>query len=154
FIVPITYNYLLRTSMLAPDRGVLPELATAWEQSPDKLTTIFKLRTDATIAENTRGVPVRPIEAEDAKLSFERVADPKAASNGFSWMNQWVDKMEAVDKTTFKIVTKKPYAWVLNNVGNNLYSAVVPKEWLVHADLKKWPVGSGPFILQSMEEGG
>lgn len=153
-IVPITYNYLVRTSMLAPDRGVLPELAVSWEQSPDKLTTIFKLRPDAMIADNTRNVPVRPIDSEDAKLSFERVADPAAASNGYSWMNQWVDKMEIPDKTTFKIVTKRPYAWVLNNVGNNLYSAVVPKEWIVSPDLKKWPVGSGPFILQSMEEGG
>src|SRR5215472_8642330 len=67
-------------------------------------------------------------------------------------MNTWVDKMEAVDKTTFRIITKKPYAWVLNNVGNNLYSAVVPKEWLASPDLKKWAVGSGPFILQSLEE--
>jgi ABC-type transport system substrate-binding protein len=106
------------------------------------------------IAENKQGVPVRPIDAEDAKLSFERVGDPKAASNGYSWINEWVDKFEAVDKTTFKVITKAPYAWVLNNVGNNLYSAVVPKEWLAHADIKKTAVGSGPFMLESLEEGG
>jgi len=39
-IVPIVYNYLVRTSMLAPDRGVLPELATTWEQTPDKLSAL------------------------------------------------------------------------------------------------------------------
>jgi peptide/nickel transport system substrate-binding protein len=152
-IVPIVYSYLVRTSLLAPDRGVLPELATAWEQLPDKVTTVFRLRSDAMIHENTRGVPVRPIDAEDVKASFERVADPRAAANGFSWMNRWVDKLEAVDKTTFRLVTKEPYAWTLHNVGNNLYSAIVPREWLASADLKKWAIGSGPYVLQSAEEG-
>ncbi len=151
-IVPQVYNYLVRTSLLAPDKGVLQELATKWEQ-PDPTTTIFHMRQDAMIQENKLGVPVRPIDAEDAKASFERVGDPKAASNGYTWIHQWVSGFEAPDQFTFKITTKEPYAWVLNNVGNNLYSAVVPREWLQSPDLKKNAVGSGPFILQSLEEG-
>jgi peptide/nickel transport system substrate-binding protein len=153
-IVPLVYNYLLRTSLVAPEKGIVQELAVSQELSADKTQTVFKLRPDAMIAENKQNVAVRAIDAEDAKLSFERVGDPKAASNGYSWINEWVDKFEAVDKTTFKVTTKAPYAWVLNNVGNNLYSAVVPKEWLASADIKKTAVGSGPFILQSLEEGG
>lgn len=152
-IVPIVYNYLIRTSLVAPEKGILQELAVSQEQ-PEPTTVIFKLRPDAMIQENKHGVPVRPIDAEDVKASFERVADPRSASNGFSWINEWVDRFEAVDKTTFKIVTKSPYAWVLNNVGNNLYSAIVPREWLASPDLKKHAIGSGPFILQSVEEGG
>ncbi|MBI2760497.1 MAG: ABC transporter substrate-binding protein [Chloroflexi bacterium] len=152
-IVPIVYNYLVRTSLLAPDKGILPELALSWEQAADKVTTIFKLRPDAMVQENTRGVPVRALDAEDVKLSFERVGDPKAAANGFSWVSRWVDRFEAVDKTTFKVVTKEPYAWTMNNIGNNLYSAVVPREWLASADIKKWAVGSGPYMLQTLEEG-
>ncbi|MGH2602364.1 MAG: ABC transporter substrate-binding protein, partial [Dehalococcoidia bacterium] len=126
-IVPLVYNYLIRTSLVAPEKGILQELAVSQELAPDNVTTIFKLRPDAMIAQNNLGVPVRPIDAEDVKLSFERVGNPAAASNGFSWINEWVDKFEAVDPTTFRVVTKAPYAWVLNNVGNNLYSAVVPK---------------------------
>ncbi len=152
-IVPIVYNYLIRTSLVAPEKGILQELAVSQEQ-PEPTTVIFKLRPDAMIQENKYGVPVRPIDAEDVKASFERVADPRSASNGFSWINEWVDHFEVVDKTTFKIVTKSPYAWVLNNVGNNLYSAIVPREWLASPDLKKHAIGSGPFILQSVEEGG
>ncbi|MGH2587037.1 MAG: ABC transporter substrate-binding protein [Dehalococcoidia bacterium] len=152
-IVAIVYSYLARTSLLVPEQGILPELATAWEQAPDQVTTIFKMRSDAMVHENSRGVPVRPIDAEDVKLSFERVGNPQAAANGFSWVNRWVDRFEAVDKTTFKVVTKEPYAWTMNNIGNNLYSAVVPREWLTNADLKKWAIGSGPYMLQSLEEG-
>jgi peptide/nickel transport system substrate-binding protein len=153
-IVSMVYSYLIRTSLLAPEKGVLPDLATGWELAGDKVTTIFKLRADVMVQENSRGVPVRPLDAEDVKLSFERVADRRAAANGFAWMNRWVDKFEAVDKTTFRITTKEPYGWTLNNIGNYLYHAIVPREWLVSADLKKWAVGSGPYILQTLEEGG
>lgn len=151
-IVPQVYNYLVRTSIIAPDKGVLQELATKWEQ-PDPTTVVFHMRPDAMIQQNKLGVPVRPIDSQDAKASFDRIADPKAATNGFAWVNQWVAKTEAVDPTTFKITMKEPYAWILNGVGNNLSSAIVPREWLASPDLKKNAVGSGPFTLQSLEEG-
>lgn len=152
-IVPEVYSYLLRTSVIAPQEGIIPELALSQETSPDNTSVTFKLRPDAMIQQNSLGVPVRPIDSGDAKASFERVGDPKAASNGYAWIHEWVDKFEAIDPTTFKITTKAPYAWVLNNVGNNLYSAIVPKEWLASPNLKANAVGSGPFMLQSLQEG-
>ncbi len=153
-IVPQVYDYLIRNSIIVPELGITPQLATKWELSPDQLTTIFTLRPDAVIAQNTQNVPIRPMDAEDVKQSFDRVLDPKVASNGYSWASTWIDKYEAVDKTTFRLTTKKPYAWLTNNVGNNLESAIVPREWLASPDIKKTAVGSGPFILQSVEEGG
>src|SRR5207244_1019258 len=74
--------------------------------------------------------------------------------NGYFWLHQSVEKLEAVDKTTFKIVTKRPNAWVLNNVGNNFYSAIAPREWLASPDLRKWAVGAGPFVLQRNDSDG
>jgi|GEM_PF-1064759 len=152
-IVPVVYNYLIRTSVIAPEIGIVQELAVSQEIAPDNLSVTFKLRPDAMIQQNNLGVPVRPIDAEDCKASFERIADPKAAANGFPWVHEWVDKFEAIDPTTFKITTKAPYAWVLNHVGNNLQSAIVPREWLASPDLKAKAVGSGPFMLQSLQEG-
>jgi peptide/nickel transport system substrate-binding protein len=153
-IVPQVYDYLIRNSIIVPELGITPQLATKWELSADQLTTVFTLRPDAVIAQNTQNVPIRPMDAEDVKQSFDRVLDPKVASNGYSWASTWIDKYEAVDKTTFRLTTKKPYAWLTNNVGNNLESAIVPREWLASPDIKKTAVGSGPFILQSVEEGG
>jgi peptide/nickel transport system substrate-binding protein len=152
-IVPIVYSYLVRTSVIAPDKGILPELATKWEQ-PDPATTIFTMRNDAMIAENSLGVPVRPIDADDVVASFQRIADPKSGANGYLWIKDWQPKFEAVDKTTVRVTTKGPYAWVLNQIGNNLQSAIVPREWLASPDIKRNAVGSGPFILQSLQEGG
>jgi peptide/nickel transport system substrate-binding protein len=152
-IVPVVYDLLIRQSLLAPDKGIVQQLAVSQERAPDNVTWIFKLRPDAMIQENKLGVPVRPIDAEDVKASFDRIADPKAAANGFQFMKDWVDKVEAVDKTTVKFTTKQPFAFLTHSVGNNLIGAVVPREWLENADLKKNAVGSGPFILQSVEEG-
>jgi len=152
-IVPVVYNYLVRTSLLAPQEGILQDLAESQELSADKLTTVFKLRTNATINPNGSTIAARAIDSEDVKVSFERVLTPAVASNGFSWMNEWVDKMDTPDKTTFRLTTKAPYAWVINNVANNLYSAIVPKEHLVSADLKTKTVGAGPFLLKELTEG-
>ena len=152
-IVPLVYSYLIRTSLLAPQKGVVPELATSYELLPDQITTVFHLRPDAMIAQNNLGIPVRPIDSADVLKSFERVADPSSGSNGYSWIHTNVDKFDAPDAQTFRVITKKPYAWVLNNTGNNLYSAVVPKEWLASPDLKKSTVGSGFMILTELVEG-
>jgi peptide/nickel transport system substrate-binding protein len=152
-IVPIVYNYLVRTSLLAPDQGVIQELSLSQESAPDNLSMTFKLRPDAMIQQNSLGVPVRPIDATDAKMTFDRIADPKAAANGFTWVHPWVDKTEAIDATTFKITTKSPYAWLINGVGNNLQSAIVPREWLASPNIKANAVGTGPFMLQSLQEG-
>ena len=152
-IVPVVYNYLVRTSLLAPQQGVIQELALSQEASGDNLSMTFKLRPDAMIAQNNLGVPVRPLDAQDCVASFTRIADPKVAANGFAWVHQWIDKTEAIDATTFKITTKAPYAWLLNGVGNNLQSAIVPREWLANANIKANAVGTGPFMLQSLQEG-
>lgn len=152
-IVPIVYNYLVRTSLIAPDQGVIQELALSQESAPDNLSMTFKLRPDAMIQQNSLGVPVRPIDATDAKMTFDRIADPKSAANGYTWVHPWVDHTEAIDATTFKIVTKAPYAWLINGVGNNLQSAIVPREWLANANIKANAVGTGPFMLQSLQEG-
>jgi peptide/nickel transport system substrate-binding protein len=152
-LVPLGYNYLLRTSILAPSEGVIQDLAESQELAADKTTTIFKIRANVMINPNGSTVTARALDSEDVKTSFERVLNPAAASNGFSWLNEWVDKMDTPDKNTFRIITKAPYAWVNNNVGNNLYSAIVPKEWLASADVKKNIVGGGPFVLKELTEG-
>ena len=56
-----------------------------------------------------------------------------------------MDHFEAVDKTTFKVVTKEPYAWTLHNIGNNLYSRLSWKFWWLNASffLIVFVVGAG-----------
>ncbi len=155
-IVPVVYNYLLR-QQVTPDaagaKGIIYDLAESHKLEADQLTYTFKLRADAKIAPNSDSVPERVLTSNDVKLSMDRVANKAIGSNGFSFFNTWVDKYDAPDATTFRLVTKKPYSWTTNVLGNNLMGAIVPAEWLVSADIKKRPNGAGPFMLKSLTEG-
>lgn len=153
--VPQVYNFLFRREVLRGDLGLKYDLAKSHQVEKDGVTWTFKLRTDAKIAPNDKGVPERVLDSEDVVQSFKRMADKASAANGYAFFATWVDKFDAPDKETVRLVTKKPYAWVEENLGDNLKGAIVPKEWLAKpaADFKQWAVGAGPFMLKSMQEG-
>lgn len=152
-LVPIIYNYLLRKNILAPQEGNIQDLAVSQEAAADNLTWVFKLRNDVVINPNGTSVPARPLDSQDVMVSFQRIMDVNSGSNGYTWTNQWVEKVDAPDANTFRIITKSPYGWVLDNVGNNLYSAIVPKEWITSPDLKTKAIGGGPFLFKEETEG-
>ncbi len=159
-IVPEVYNYLVRdylaftTNPPAPAvKGVIQDLAESQELQSDNITWVFKIRPNVMIGANTQGVPVRALDSSDVLASWTRIKDPASGSNGYAFANQWIDKMDAPDASTFRMVMKSPYAWTIPNVGNNLIGAIVPKEWLQNANLKKAAVGAGPFSLTELTEG-
>ena len=86
-------------------------------------------------------------------LATRGSSHPKAGSNGYAFTSNWIDKIDAPDAKTFRIITKAPYAWTESQVGNNLIGAIVPKELLASADLKTKPVGGGPFKAAEIKEG-
>ena len=153
--VPQVYNYLFRREVLRGDLGLKYDLAKSHTVEKDGVTWTFKLRTDAKIAPNDKGVPERMLDSEDVVQSFKRMADKAAAANAYAFFASWVDKFDAPDKETVRLITKKPYAWVEENIGDNLKGAIVPKEWLAKpaADFKQSAVGAGPFMLKSIQEG-
>jgi peptide/nickel transport system substrate-binding protein len=152
-IVPQVYSYLIRKEVMRPDAGTINELSSSHALQSDNVTWVFKLRADAKIAPNAHSVPERPMDSEDVVKSWDRVADAKVGSNGYIFFSRWVDKYDAPDAQTVRIILKKPYAWVEEQVGDNLQGAIVPKEWLASADIKKDAVGSGPFMLKELTEG-
>ncbi len=152
-IVPQVYTYLVRKEVFRPEAGTIQLLAASQALQSDKLTWVFKLRDNVKIAPNQHDVPERPMDSEDVLKTFDRIADPKSGSNGYTFFNRWVDKYDAPDASTVRVITKKPFAWVLEVLGDNLQGAIVPKEWLASADLKKDAVGAGPFMLKELTEG-
>lgn len=153
-IVPQAYNYLIRDELAVhPEKGVIDDLAESHTLQDDQLTWVFKIRSGVNIAENTKGVAVRPLDSSDVLASWNRIADPASGANGYTFTSHWVDKMDTPDADTFRMILKKPFAWTEASVGNNLNGAIVPKEWLESPDLKKWAVGAGPFTLTELTEG-
>ena len=153
-VVPVVHNYLFRTyPSFAPERGIVYDVAESHKLQDDKVTYVFNLRTDVKVPANAQGIPERVIDSADVLESWKRISDPKAGSNGSAFTNNWVDKIDAPDAKTFRIITKAPYAWTESQVGNNLIGAIVPKELLASADLKTKPVGGGPFKAVEIKEG-
>lgn len=157
-IVPLVYNYLVRQEVLRQDlgeNGQITDLAESVEVSGDQQTWVFKLRPGVKIQPNSNGVPERDLTSADVIASFDRIADAANGANGFATFALFIDSYEAPDDTTVQIVTKSPFSWLLEAIGDNLQGAIVPQEWLEQGNdaVKAMSVGAGPFWLESIVEG-
>jgi len=130
---------------------VQPELAQNWEQ-PSPTEYVFRLQPGVKW-QNKPPVNARPLVAADVVYSLERARtdDPKFFSRS---LLTFIDKIDAPDPQTVHVTTKGPYASTLTTLSvDNL--AVLAREVL---DKNPKPstadaaVGTGPFIMTSMED--
>ena len=155
FPIALAYNYLFVNSLLNPETGYLYDLATKHQAQVDQVTWTFNLRADAKIAPNKYGIPERPLDADDVKASFDYIATKANGTNAYAPFSQYFDKWDAPDKQTFRLVTKKPYAFTENVISHNLYCPIVPREWIAKgADMMKADaVGGGAYVIKELTEG-
>jgi len=122
---------------------VLPDLATSWTASDDKLTYTFKLRSGVTFHDGS------PLTSADVKASFDRIRQPpQGVTSVRSSVYARIAEIEAPDPQTvvFRVKTASPA--FLNSLAipfNCIYSA---------ARLAQDPnypanevMGSGPFTF-------
>jgi len=132
------------------DLTILPDLAERWEYLDDK-TAVFYLRKGVKF-HNKPPVNGRELKAQDVKYSLERFA----AKSGFRARFDDVDRVEAVDDYTVKIVTKHPFAPLLAQLASPSHNMILPKEAEErYGDFNKAEaaIGTGPFILERYERG-
>src|SRR4030095_1879953 len=118
--IPITFTHSRLVKHKAGP-GVAPaslaiegDLAESWSQ-PNETTYIFKLR------RGVRWHPKPPVNggeltAEDVRYTVERFLTVKG--NPTSYMLNSVDRVEAVDRYTVKLVMKEPFSWLLDVLAN------------------------------------
>ncbi|GMU40736.1 MAG: ABC transporter substrate-binding protein [Chloroflexota bacterium] len=153
-VVGVVYNYLLRQEVARPDIGRQMDLAESVEVGADGLTWTFRLRPDVRIAPNEQGVPERALDAEDVLASFRRMADPATGATAFPFFSQWVASTDAPDERTVRLVTRRPFSWTADVLGDNLQGAIVAREWLERgAEMRTRAVGGGAFRVESLQEG-
>jgi oligopeptide transport system substrate-binding protein len=140
------------------DAGVdlVPDLATAWQSSPDATTFTFHLRRDAHFTDS------RSVTSADFKYAIERVLDPATRSKGIEYYRaiagaadfiahrtKAVAGIETPDPWTIVFHLDAPDPIFLHKLAMPFASAV-PRELVEKwgEDFSRHVVGSGPFILK------
>lgn len=138
---------------------IVPSLAYRWEVSADRLTYVFHLRDDVFFHDNAAfpGGRGRRMTAYDVEYSFKRIMDPATASSGAWIFNNRIaaaDGFKALDDSTFRLTLLRPFTPVLGLLSMQ-YCSVVAKEAVEKygPEFRSNPVGTGPFMLKSWEEG-
>ena len=136
------YNVLLNLydTLLFRDKDlkIIPWLAESW-RAVNPTTWEFKIR---------KGVKFHngeEVDADAVKFSLERIIAPELKMRQAPNFTL-IDKIETPDKYTVRVVTKKPFPTLENQLA--LRGAIVPPKYFREKDgptLAKTPIGSGPF---------
>jgi peptide/nickel transport system substrate-binding protein len=130
------YDQLVRLNPEATK--VVPDLATSWDVKQGGRVIVFHLRHNARFYDGT------PVTAADVQFSYDRVRSPKSVVN---WTLEAIKSDKALDKYTFQVTLKKPWAPFLNDI--TLWGASIMSKKAVQGgtNIKTHPVGSGPFYV-------
>jgi peptide/nickel transport system substrate-binding protein len=141
----LVYNGLVKYDK---DLNVVGDLAKSWEVSPDGLTITFHLR------HGVRWHDGAPFTAEDVLFGFQTITDPKTPT-AYAGDYLEVKKAEALDKYTFRVTYRRPFAPGLMSWGSLV---VLPKHLLAGQDITKSkltraPIGTGPYQFKEWATG-
>jgi peptide/nickel transport system substrate-binding protein len=120
-----------------------PALAESVEASKDSKTWTIKLRKGVTFHNG------KPVTADDAWFSIQRVANPKAPLSAGGQLSQIIDfqSTKVVDDSTLQLVLNTPYA-ILDSLLAEYTLGIIPSDFDINN-----PVGTGAFAYKSFEPG-
>ena len=129
------------------DNQVVPGLAESWDFDEETCTYTFHL------AENVKWHDGEPFTAEDVKFTIEAIMDPENGSENAPNYED-VQEITVVDDHTVSFKLDAPNVAFLDY----MTMAVLPKHLLEGEDMQtsdffRHPVGTGPYKLESWEEG-
>ncbi|GBD10516.1 Heme-binding protein A [bacterium HR23] len=146
--VNLIYNPLFEWSALdRKQETIAPELAEAWEVSPDGTRYTFKLRQGVQFHDGT------PVTVDDVVFSLNRVygrnLPPGTVSARAEWFADMVDKVEALGPDRVVVTLRFPSANFMTLMAEG-WHVIVPKHVVEkQGDLKTVAVGTGPFVFKS-----
>jgi peptide/nickel transport system substrate-binding protein len=136
-------NYFFQT----PDNKLEPRLATKYEVSKDGLTYTISLRKGVKFSDGT------PFDAKVAKLTFDRILDPKMKVP-LRFSVAMIKEVKIVDDYTIRIGLKFPFAPFATTLSMTLTSPISPAAIEKYGEnVRENPVGAGPYILKEWVKG-
>jgi ABC-type transport system substrate-binding protein len=146
-IVARVYNALFDRSRTKPDYWFM-DLAEKFEQ-PDEESYVFAIRPGVKIGPNDLGIEERDMDAFDAKVWQDRVAEDENARLR-SFAGPWLASYEAPDANTFTMKTQGPYAYFTFRIGPPGNGSIPPREfWEQGINLRDTGVGGGPSLIRA-----
>ncbi|OGP95119.1 MAG: peptide-binding protein [Deltaproteobacteria bacterium RBG_16_54_18] len=141
----LIYNGLVKYDK---DLNLVGDLAKRWEVSRDGMTITFHLR------QGVRWHDGRPFTAEDCLFGFRTITDDKTPT-AYRGDYLEVKRAEAVDRYTFRVTYRRPFAPALASWGSLV---VLPKHLLAGRDITKslltrQPIGTGPYRFKEWVTG-
>jgi peptide/nickel transport system substrate-binding protein len=141
----LIYNGLVKYDK---DLRLVGDLAKRWEVSSDRLTITFHLRRGVRWHDGT------PFTAEDVLFGFHTITDPDTPT-AYSGDYLEVERAEVLDRDTFRVTYRRPFAPGLSTWGNLV---VLPKHLLEGQDITKskltrHPIGTGPYRFKEWVTG-
>ncbi len=141
-----------------------PKLATSWEISEDKMNYTIHLRpgvfwhdfTDPTTGERFENVEVT---AEDFKFYMDIIKNPGIECEPARGSYEDLDRIEVIDKYTFKVYWKKRYfrseglTLGLNPLPRHFYRFEKAEEFNENHKRNRMLVGCGAWVFESWEKG-
>lgn len=157
-------------SMAPGTADLRPGLAERWETSADGLTLTLHLRRGVAFHTTPWFKPTRTLNADDVVYSLERLRDKAHPAHAISssgyvyWqgvgLQTLVRDTTKVDDHTVRIRLLKPDASFFSTLTMPSIGSVYPAEYIQAllargegAKLNSQPVGSGPFVFRSMQQG-
>ncbi|MBT3353129.1 MAG: hypothetical protein HOC91_03470 [Nitrospinaceae bacterium] len=128
------------------DGSLVPHLAKSYKMASPNVWE-FKLREGINFSNGA------PVNSEAVKFSFERILDRKLKSKQYSYFKT-IEKVEAVDKYTVRIHTKKADPMLPPTLA--IYGFIVPPKYYKKHNKKflaRNPIGSGPYVLKKWRKG-
>ena len=141
-IFPRVYGYLHHVDGQNGD-ALLLDHASGIEQ-PDGTTLLFHLR-DGVRFQDAAPAHGRAVAAQDVAASILRYRDHPLAVNKV-WHTRILDHIETPDAATVRVITRRPYVYSLQALGDISAGAILPQEAIdANSDLRTAGAGSGPF---------
>ncbi len=142
------FGYMVFDTLFGTDAQgqVKPQMVDTWQTSDDKKTWTFTLREGVAFSDGAA------VTSEDVIASLKRWSTRDTLGG---LLAQSLDRYEAVDAKTFRMVFKEPFSMVLEALGKP--SAIVPfimpkriAETSGDSQIKEF-IGSGPYVFKADE---
>lgn len=126
----------------------VPRLAERWEWEDGGRALVFHLRKGVKFHDGI------PLTSADVLFTYERAVNPKTRAVGRVESFLPVERVDAPDDRTVRVVYRRPFApalqgWEMPILPRHLYAGKDPEG----LNLQRAPVGSGPFKFVSWESG-